>query len=238
MRLLILLLLLPVCLTAQRAKEREVRFVWADSGLVMRSAGHAGAEKITTVPYGAEVRLTGKIGDELFVTLFDGPSNGVPAGKSWKVSGHYREVTYGTVVGFVHSSYLSRWSPAKFEQTVDGYYKWNEEPVDTLFYHLYSDDNPIQEEIYQYSDGVTISRDFTEKYSGGTIMVPRMKLQEGFHFAHKYFSLGIYSTAEPDLATYFLDSNGNNEVTFFKEQLTVTIMEVAGNVVISFISSC
>lgn len=68
MRHLITLLLLTTSffLTAQ-----STQYVWAKSGLTLRVAGHAEAEKIGVIPFGKPVELTGNFGSRLSLPVFE-----------------------------------------------------------------------------------------------------------------------------------------------------------------------
>lgn len=240
MRLIILFFLLPVCLFSQRAKEKNTRYVWADSGLVMRAEGRAGAEKLLTVPYGAEVKLTGKAGEGLSVTLYSGRTNSEGEGEPWEVFDYYQQVAFGQDTGYVHAAFLSRWTTANFNQGSQGYYSWSAKPIDTLFSHL---DEPVDEVVFQeesflYASGITVTKGFHEKSGGGMIVIPNATLQEGFHFARKYFSLDIYSTLEPEWTHFFLVRQTDNQLVFQQDLREVTITNHWGVVIITYDVYC
>ncbi len=238
MRFTILLLILPFYLQSQRADDRTTRFVWAESGLIMRVAGRADAEKLLTIPFGAEVTLLDQSGEGSFVTLYANRSNIDGDGEGWEYFGYYQQVSFAGKTGFVHDAYLSSWSPADFKAGANGYSDWLAQPLDTIFINEPTATGGFHEDSFLYYSGVTISHYEMKAAAGGTIVLPNATFLEGFHFARKYFNLDVYSTIEPEWTHFFLIEQSDNQLVFKQDLLEVTINSLWGVVVITFEASC
>lgn len=99
------------------------QFVWAQSGLSLRSAGRTDAPKITTIPYGATVELTGKRSEITPIVVLEGrqfgtlwPADDLLRSEAYVMQDRFLEVRYGQHTGFVYGAYLFRVPPPQADQ--------------------------------------------------------------------------------------------------------------------------
>ncbi|MEM9930485.1 MAG: hypothetical protein AAF840_11745 [Bacteroidota bacterium] len=193
---LLFLLATPLWLGSQTlGTAAATRYVWAESGLVLRAAGAPAAERIGVVPFGSAVQLTGERGQQHRVVAMRSVSyewDGVQTSEPYVMKEHYVEVLYGEQRGYVYAGYLSRFSPENNRPPAERVYGWLETMVgkpDTLIKAPTSADAGPWKQRVRYANGITISAEEIEGGGSLTLKIPGGTINEGYLIAAKYFGL-------------------------------------------------
>jgi len=176
-----LFILLTFCtgsLFAQHQLNPEIRYVWAESGLSLRVAGKADAERIGVVPYGETVRITG---NEPFL-----------------------EVVYKGDTGYVYNGYLGHYPTPQETSSFSGASldKWLTRLTgvpDTVL-HGY---NPLEYDrfqgIFHYRNGIVATYRDTEGGGNSLFAFPVGSINEGYLIAARFMGVAYAVTGREEI---------------------------------------
>lgn len=195
MRFLIICILFSLTLSGLAAQKLSSKYVWAESGLVLRKEGKKGAKKLAVIPFGAEVRLTGKQGEQVKVEVLPSVSyewDGLQVSDPYIMNAYYVEVDYDGSAGYVYSGYLSSYSPESNGLPHEGIHGWLNTiggKLDTIKGQRLSGEYGAGKRIYQYSNGIKV---IEEEFEGGgslTLEIPVTSISEGFIIADRFYEI-------------------------------------------------
>jgi hypothetical protein len=207
MRFFIICFLFSLALSGQAEQKLPSKYVWAESGLVLRKEGRKGADKLAVIPFGTEVRLTGRQGEQVNIEALPSVSyewDGLQIAAPYIMDAYYVEVEYAGEVGYVYDGYLSSYSPENNgipNKGISGWLNTVGGKLDTLKQHRLPTEYGTGKRIYQYANGIKV---IEEEFEGGgsrTLEIPASSISEGFLIADRF--LGV-SAGVKDKA-YFLE---------------------------------
>lgn len=228
---------------------QDTLYVYAESGLVLRAGGSPTSEKISVVPFGAEVVLTGIYSDTVEVQVLPSVSNpdGIEGKKSLPYVMHdvYREVKYNGQKGFIYGGYLSRYSPSMKEGARSASAAWlsaRPGPLDTLVDGR-NKDSELRLLLHAGND-ICYRQGYVEGGSSETLILPAGSLTEGFLVANQLYDLEGYTNwQDPKLEGYYdslylLSFVSENSLRFSGYNGVITITRVNGMIIIYQDWSC
>jgi hypothetical protein len=194
MRFLIICFLFSLALSGQGEQKLSAKYVWAESGLVLRKEGRKDAVKLSVIPYGTKVKLTGKWGDRIDLEVF--PSLSYSWGGEELVSepyimtGNYVEVKYDGQQGFVFSGYLSYYptdGPAEAKPDWNAWLNKVGGKIDTLLYNCMLPECGRSESRFLYENGITQTDRETEGGGTSVFTFPIGDINDGFLLGCRFF---------------------------------------------------
>lgn len=234
---------------ALSSSAQDTLYVYAESGLVLRAGGSPTSEKISVVPFGAEVVLTGIYSDTVEVQVL--PSVSTPEGESiteslpYVMCDVYREVEYNGQKGFIYGGYLSRYSPRMKEGAESASAAWlsaRPGPLDTLV----DGRNKASELrlLLHAGNDICYRQGYVDGGTSESIILPAGSLTEGFLLANQLYNLEEYTNWEDQTleghydSLYLLSSVSENHLEFSGYNGVVTITRVNGMIIIYQDWSC
>ncbi|OAV44503.1 SH3 domain-containing protein [Lewinella sp. 4G2] len=244
MRFLLLALLFTTTLHAQ-----QTMHVWAKSGLTVRAAGDAEAEKIGKLNHGTQVELTGEYGEQLLLPTYaafdiDFYDEAVTS-DAWSMLDHYVEVKYEGGTGWVYAGFLSRFDPPSIVNGEPDLFAWLESiggRPDTSNFE--SRDQAYYQEryLYSYRDGLTCTMEQGEGYGATSYVFPFASLNEGFLIADQFFGTTKYLREaredESGETFYILEVPSNQALIFHAEMSAIEIRVVGTTLIIVSSGGC
>jgi len=195
-------------LCAQHHLNAEIRYVWAESGLSLRSAGDADAERIAVVPFGEAVRLTGKLGQKSEVLALSTVTyeweDEIVTGREYVMDEPYMEVVYRGDTGYVYNGYLSHYPTPQETNSINGINieTWLTQQgglPDTVL-HGY---NPLEYErfqsVFHYGNGVVATHRQTEGGGNSLFAFPIGSINEGYLIAARFLGASYAVTGREEI---------------------------------------
>ncbi len=224
------------------------QYVWAPSGLTLRSAGHSGAEKIGVIPYGGEVELTGNYGDRIdlpvikafSVEIYDDEHQSQP----WSMSDNYVEVNYQGESGWLFAGYLFYLPPLGTSEpglSIDDWLEKVAGPPKKLFAPDGPQVNFREQAVYRYEYGIVRVDEYGEGWGGSTWSIPLGTLNDGYLLGEAFFGLSasLDKTRSPEEEDYMiLEEVAYGRLYFSQELSEITIQVVGGVLLISSAGGC
>lgn len=152
-------------------------YVWAKSGLSLRSAPNTTAEKLTVIPYKSAVSFISFTGETLTVTEFSG----------FDYTSNWVKIKYKNFIGYAFLGYLSLIKPPTISENygLDKYLADNFTKINTDIHTKYKDCTATDEScvtagVVSYKEGIT--HRFWNGESGGTntLSVPNLNILQAF----------------------------------------------------------
>ncbi|MFT5999192.1 MAG: hypothetical protein ACI81P_001649 [Neolewinella sp.] len=238
MRYLLFLLLASTTLFAQDGPTSSDKYVWAESGLVLRAEGNSKGKKLAVIPYGARVKLTGAWGDDLSVVVIPERTLEEEETPNWEMHGHYIGVSYEGQQGFAFSGYINGYDAMAFTfDTLTGSSKFRASVLDTLHYLHRPPGSGLGEISILYGNGITISNYQDQSGGGATMVIPNATLATGYLLAVKVFGLDHY-TPNMEWENAYLIRKTPDSLTFKRDGKEITIKEYFGVVIITYNPHC
>ncbi|WP_020570837.1 SH3 domain-containing protein [Neolewinella persica] len=223
MRFLLICFLFSLALSGQAEQKLPSKYVWAESGLTLRAEGNKNGTKLLVIPFGAEVTLTGVIGEQAKILALTSVSyewDKKETSDPYIMKDYFVEVQYSNKVGYVYSGYLSSYSPESDGLPHEGIYGWLNtigRDLDTIKHKRLPNEYGQGKRIYQYANGIKV---IEEEFEGGgslTLKIPAASISEGFLIANRFFgvSAGVKNKEEileigdflPELLSVLPDGN-------------------------------
>ena len=154
-------------------------YVWAESGLSLRTEPYVDAEKITSIPYGETVKFLAFSHDELTVTEF----------KGFDYTGQWNKVNYNNQIGYVFAGYLALIKPpTDLHKNALDYLKDSFIEVNHKVLSKYKDceEDCNTSGIITFKEGIIYT--YWQGEGGGTetIVVPKLNILLAYTLAAKY----------------------------------------------------
>ncbi len=205
-----LFILLTFCtgsLFAQHQLNPEIRYVWAESGLSLRVAGKADAERIGVVPYGETVRITGKLGQKSKILALPAVTyewEDEMIGEEYIMNEPFLEVVYKGDTGYVYNGYLGHYPTPQETSSFSGASldKWLTRLTgvpDTVL-HGY---NPLEYDrfqgIFHYRNGIVATYRDTEGGGNSLFAFPVGSINEGYLIAARFMGVAYAVTGREEI---------------------------------------
>lgn len=236
--------------------EGDTLFVWAKSGLVLRTAPDFKAEKMITLPYGTEVKThfhkyRDKNIAEIEVAVVQPYRHEGKDYPGYKIPGMWVQVTAKGKTGYVFDGYLSRYPPILAGKGSNREY-WDDYLLRAFGESCTSKDTSKHRhvpkyDIVFYKNGASRqARSVGDGLSSHTYMLPELSLEEGFLLANYFYDLEKNSnrpvkTDDKEDAPYRLLQSTSNLLDFDSDSGFwghIKIGCVNGVVVITTFFSC
>lgn len=171
------------------------QFVWARSGLSMRATGTAGGQKVLTIPYGAEVTLTGNTGEIVEVPTL--PNRQYPAAPGnvedmrshpYAMTSKFVEVRYEGQTGFAYGAYLFRIPPPRADNQDFWLPEWlrNHAGAGTTIRNY---PGMKDTETIVYPSGLVFAKSRAKGNRTFSLSIPHATLDQGFVIADRFWDM-------------------------------------------------
>jgi hypothetical protein len=194
MRFLIICFLFSLTLSGQVDQKLPSKYVWAESGLTLRAEGKKGGEKLLVIPFGAEVVLTGAVGERDNVLALPSVSyewdGEAIKSEPYNMKGYYVGVEYDGQQGFVYSSYLSHFPTDGPVRTNPDWHSWINKiggKVDTLYFNCMLPECGRSESRFLYANGIMQTDRVTEGGGTSVFTFPIGSMDDGFLLGCRFF---------------------------------------------------
>lgn len=175
----------------------KTRYIWAESGLSLRSEASADAQKLTVIPYGETVEFI-----EDTYNVFT-----VQETKDFKYTDSWLKIKYKNFEGYAFGGYISKMPPPnKNEVSVEEYLNRTLKLLDKTVIQKYkdcvevADQSCISEYTLSFNKGVSYNSWQGEGGGTETLVIPNINLLQAFilgtHFCDMYdqFPFKYYET--------------------------------------------
>ncbi len=239
-----LLLLTCFPLQAQEYLNGDTLYVWAKSGLNLRSAPSIEAAVIQTIPYGqpVEVITRGDILDKQYrVKIIDAVKFNDEMQPDYTLQGYWAEVNYAGKTGYVFDGFLSRYKPFKKvdERPYVIFFNFEEYGVLQVLEERGKDNPDYSFRRVVYNDGVIEEYGLSIGGGGSKYIIPGGRLKDGllmfmiaskFEQYYKDHSEGsrprLISKSEDMMLFHFGDSgNGKCKIQEIEGILMITVTD-------------
>ncbi|MFK7773251.1 MAG: SH3 domain-containing protein [Saprospiraceae bacterium] len=237
-------------------KSNDDLYIWAISGLNLRSQPDAKSSKIVNIPYGEKVTV---IDNQINAHKFSytmSRSNSA----SWEIDGFWVQVKYGNEEGYVFDGYLGKFPtitksaetiPYLTLETLKLYGKENwgglkNEKKETM---LDFDDNARDSDkghsssyLLTFKNGSSYET-VDESFSGYlNLKIKDISLEEGYLFLNALMGIEYKQKMNKGNESFGgsiqLSSVGENEITFFGSGMNITLKKVEGGILIQSAGGC
>lgn len=245
MRYLLSLFLVFACLLSGTAQTEQ--YVWAPSGLSLRTAGYTEAEKIGVIPYGEAVELTGKLGNAISLPVFKAFKTELYGDEiqshNWDLTDAYVEVIYNGKTGWIFAGYLFRLPPPKAGD-IPNIFSWLETVAgtpDTLLTIEMSEISFQNRTITQYAHGITCTSEYGEGGGETTWSFPLGSLNDGYLISEVFFNLSeqVDTASGEEWSEHMLLQEVNEHLLEFAGEMSgITVQIVGGLLLVNSWGGC
>jgi len=225
-------------------------FVWAKSGLKMRTTPSLQGDKILTIPYGTKVKID-SYQEELpaiKVRVVEAQKVADMNYKSFYLKGHWCRVVYLNTVGYIFDGYLSKMptfdlepylNEAKIKHSVTQSFEEYADQHFGLIQQLDLEQPPISSSPMSfrkiYGNGMLIEEGISTNGWKKRIILPSMSFEEGFLLFSTKYNFEEYAAKQGEdlYPIYSVSKKGNKFVEIEGFAQTIQIQEIDGVVVIS-----
>jgi hypothetical protein len=189
--LFLALLLFSVITSAQ-----STQYVWAKSGLTLRSEGNLNAEKINIIPYGAQVATSGNQAEVIGVPTLparrfkigDGPDNYLGS-QSFTMHDSFEYVKFGDATGYVFGAYLLPFPPPPAELERLELKDWINQLKGRAIDFREQDEGRISAKVFTYLGGMVLTEKRGDLRQVTSIAIPLISLSQAYVIADRLFAL-------------------------------------------------
>jgi hypothetical protein len=242
-------------------KSNDDLYVWAISGLNLRTQPDAKSSKIINIPYGEKVKIIDtQINTHKFSYTMS-KSNTYGKSVSWEIDGYWVQVKFGNEEGYVFDGYLGRFPtitksaetvPYLTLETLKPYGKENwgglkNEKKETMLDFDYNARDPDKGHSSSYlltfKNGSSYE-DVSESFSGYvSIFIKDISLEEGYLFLNALMGIEYKQKMnkgnENPEAGIHLSSVKENQINFIGQGMsTILVKKVEGGVMIQSGGGC
>ena len=225
-------------------------FVWAKSGLKMRTTPSLQGDKILTIPYGTKVKIDSYQEElpEIKVRVVEAQKIADMDYKSFYLKGHWCRVVYLNTVGYIFDGYLSKMptfdlepylNEAKIKHTVTQSFEEYADQHFGLIQQLDLEQPPVSSSPMSfrkiYGNGMLIEEGISTNGWKKRIILPSMSFEEGFLLFSTKYNFEEYAAKQGEdlYPIYNVSKKGNKFVEIEGFAQTIQIQEIDGVVVIS-----
>ncbi|MFK8009772.1 MAG: SH3 domain-containing protein [Saprospiraceae bacterium] len=257
--LLILTLLFP-SFGVSDYKSNDDLYVWAISGLNLRTQPDAKSSKIINIPYGEKVKIIDTQINQHHFSYMMSQSNKYGNSVAWEIDGYWVQVKYGNEEGYVFDGYLGKFPtittsaeeiPYLTLETFKAYGKehWGglkNEKKETM---LDFDDNARDPDkgrsssyFLTFKNGSSY-KNVEESFSGYvSIFIKDISLEEGYLFLNASIGLEYKQKVNKENGSLgdgtYLSSIKKDQVNFTGNGMNIMIKKVEGGVIIQSGGGC